>query len=109
MLADSDASRVVALAQVQQAVEKALKGFLIARGWDLEKTHDLSYLLGEAREHEESLEAFTDLCAVATEAYLEHRYPGTATADLGGVDLEGHIERSGQLLDRLAELALDGG
>jgi len=36
-----------AVIQLQQAAEKACKGWLIARGWNLIKTHDLVFLLHE--------------------------------------------------------------
>ncbi|MHB8587076.1 MAG: HEPN domain-containing protein [Thermoplasmatota archaeon] len=39
---------------VEQAIEKALKGFLISRGWKLRKTHDCSVLLNEALVHDTS-------------------------------------------------------
>ncbi|MBI4288720.1 MAG: HEPN domain-containing protein [Chloroflexi bacterium] len=33
---------------IQQAAEKYLKGYLLARGWKLQKTHDLEVLVAEA-------------------------------------------------------------
>lgn len=35
LLEADDVSAIVATAQLQQAIEKALKGFLLARGWTL--------------------------------------------------------------------------
>ena len=33
---------------LQQAVEKFLKAFLLSKGWELERIHDLEVLLNEA-------------------------------------------------------------
>ncbi len=43
---------------LQQAVEKCLKAFLLSKGWDLERTHDLEALLNEALTHDPSLEQY---------------------------------------------------
>jgi len=59
---------------IQQAVEKLLKAFLLSRGWQLERTHELPYLLQRAVEHEPELQRFEDLCQRAN-AFLLARYP----------------------------------
>jgi len=43
---------------LQQAVEKALKGYLLARGWKLRKIHDVEALLDEAVTGNTALEVF---------------------------------------------------
>lgn len=60
---------------LQQAVEKYLKGFLIARGWPLRKTHNLSVLLDEAVKFLPELERYRSLCQQASALYVEERYP----------------------------------
>lgn len=60
---------------LQQAVEKWLKGFLLHRGWELERTHDLEALLDEAVKHEPDLERFRALCHRA-KYFIGARYPG---------------------------------
>ena len=37
---------------IQQAVEKYLKGYLLSKGWKLKKIHDLEPLLNEAIPHD---------------------------------------------------------
>lgn len=39
----------------QSAAEKFLKGFLISRGWSLEKTHDIVELLGWCADYDAEL------------------------------------------------------
>jgi HEPN domain-containing protein len=63
---------------LQQALEKFLKGFLILRGWELRRIHDLDTLLDEAIKHEPSLENFRGPCQKITSFYFIERYPFTA-------------------------------
>lgn len=60
---------------VQQAIEKYLKGYLLAEGWKLRKTHDLPELLDEAVRYSPGLEEFRSLCEGATVFYFEAKYP----------------------------------
>ena len=60
----------------QSAAEKYLKGFLIAQGWSLERTHDIVVLLGLCADY---APAFSDLLtdgAVLNEYIVAGRYPG---------------------------------
>lgn len=50
----------VAATELQQAVEKYLKGYLIYRGWELEKTHDIEFLLVEAAKYDKRLKHIID-------------------------------------------------
>jgi hypothetical protein len=43
---------------LQEAAERYLKGFLVARGWNLVKTHDLNRLLASACEFDNSFSCF---------------------------------------------------
>lgn len=60
---------------LQQCVEKYLKGYLISKGWDLIKTHDLKELLDEAVKHNRQFSEYYDLLDVITEYYFEEKYP----------------------------------
>ncbi len=67
---------------VQQAAETALKGFLLARGWTLERTHDLEALLNRAVAFRPDLERFRNLCHEGRSFYTADRYPsGTTLAE----------------------------
>jgi HEPN domain-containing protein len=61
---------------LQQAIEKALKGFLLFKGWRLKKIHDLEALLDDAVKYQSSLEQFRELLQQVTGYYLVERYPG---------------------------------
>ena len=60
---------------LQQALEKCLKGFLIARGWKLQRTHNRSLLLDEATPFLSALESHQSLCQEVSAFYVEERYP----------------------------------
>lgn len=59
MAADDPAHHTVCFL-CQSAAEKYLKGYLIAQGWDLEKTHDLVALLTRCADYEESFSALRE-------------------------------------------------
>jgi len=89
MLADGDADGAGLF--LQQALEKFLKAYLLARGWKLKKVHTLQSLLDEAAIHDQNLQSFRDLCERVSAFYMVERYPS-----LGGEGLE--LEDVQQLL-----------
>lgn len=101
VLADSHADPVVAVLQLQQAIEKALKGYILSRGGRLDRTHDLRYLLGLAADHSGDLEEWHDVCALATSVYFGERYPGSAGSKLTREQAKAAISRGAQLIDAL--------
>ena len=60
---------------LQQAAEKFLKGYLLSRGWELKRIHDLVDLLNEAVTLDPTFETFRSACQRITEYYTEERYP----------------------------------
>lgn len=60
---------------LQQGIEKYLKGYLIAQGWHLNKTHNLKDLLDEAVKHDQSFNKFYEVVTVLTGYYFEEKYP----------------------------------
>lgn len=83
MLADGDADGAGLF--LQQALEKFLKAYLLARGWKLKKVHTLQSLLDEAAAHDEALLPFRDLCERVSAFYIAERYPSLGG---GGLELE---------------------
>lgn len=62
----------------QQAVEKALKAYLISKGERLKKVHDLVMLVDEAKRFDADFEKFRAFAARLSQYYLETRYPDIA-------------------------------
>lgn len=77
----------------QGAAEKFLKGFLISRGWSLEKTHDLVALLGWCAEYEAGFAGLAAEGALLNEYIVAGRYPGDmAWEQITAVDAEEAVE-----------------
>ena len=72
-MADNDTED--AAFHLQQAVEKGLKGFLLARGWRLRRIHDLEVLLNDAARYNPGLERYRLLCQQVATYYIVERYP----------------------------------
>jgi HEPN domain-containing protein len=58
----------------QQAAEKACKGWLVAHGWRLVKTHDLVFLVGEIRQRGQEIGWFEKSAALLSKEFFEERY-----------------------------------
>lgn len=88
---------------LQQAIEKYLKGYLIGKGWKLERIHDLEDLLDYAVDHNKGFEEFRVLCQEATEYYIEERYPFLMSSELTEDEVRLRIEKAKEFILRLKE------
>jgi len=59
----------------QQSAEKYLKGYLIFKGRELERTHDLVKLLQDAVDLDSDFSGFVTMAKTVTNFYFEGRYP----------------------------------
>jgi HEPN domain-containing protein len=59
-----------------QAVEKSLKAVLVFHDKRIDKTHDLTVLLGQAQQYEDNLKGYEDAVELLTPYATEFRYPG---------------------------------
>ena len=59
----------------QQAAEKYLKAFIVAKGLEFKKIHDLGLLLKMAAKADASVEELKDDCEYLAAFYIEARYP----------------------------------
>jgi HEPN domain-containing protein len=82
---------------LQEAVERYLKGYLIAKGWTLVKTHDLERLLKEAAEFDPAFARFKALAEELTEDFFAQHYPGEDTT-LVGQNYDTLRQQTGQLV-----------
>lgn len=55
---------------LQEAVERYLKGFLIAKAWKLRKIHDLRLLIQEAKQFDQRFGRFASFATELTEDFL---------------------------------------
>jgi len=88
---------------LQQTVEKHLKAFLLARGWRLQRIHDLEALLNAALEHDATIEPFRSACQVIAGFYLVHRYPFLGDTGLTSDDVQRTLEEVKPLLAQFSD------
>lgn len=60
----------------QGSAEKYLKAYLISRGWELKKIHDLDELLEDAVIYDKDFSELFPLAEILNEYIAEGRYPG---------------------------------
>ena len=89
---------------IQQAVEKYLKGYLLSKGWKLKKIHDLEPLLNEAIPHDPSFEEFRAACLKVTEYYVEERYPLTVVSELTKEEMRESLSTAEKLINKIKVL-----
>lgn len=88
---------------IQQTIEKYLKGYLLFKGWKLRKIHDLEPLLNETVSHEASFEEFREACLKATEYYIEERYPFTVISELTEDEIKKSLIVVEKLINKIKE------
>lgn len=86
---------------LQEAVERYLKGYLISRGWKLERIHDLNRLLDEAAVHDPKFRTFAPLAQSLTEQYWAQHYPGDDLEDVGA-DYSTLSKEAGELINLIS-------
>lgn len=104
ILLSQDGPTAISAFHLQQAVEKALKGFLISRGWGLRRLHDLDLLLTEALRHEPTLERYSDLCEELDGFYVGERYPDVGAPPIAEEILVERATEVEAMLDELSRL-----
>ena len=89
---------------IQQAVEKYLKGFLLSKGWKLRRVHDLETLLNEVLDYDPSFEQFRQECLKITDYYLEERYPFTVPSELTAEEVKNSLQIAKKMIGRILSL-----
>jgi HEPN domain-containing protein len=89
---------------LHQAMEKYLKGFLLSRGWELRRVHELEVLLNEAIVYEASFEQFRDACLFITDFYTEDRYPFINSSAPSFVELQSTLKAAKRMIAFIRKL-----
>lgn len=88
---------------LQQAIEKFLKAFLLTKGWELRRIHDLEALLDDAVLHDPALEQFRIACQKITKYYVIERYPLMVGSGLTEREVRASLEAVRGLVERIKE------
>lgn len=86
---------------LQQGLEKLLKAYLLARGWRLQRTHDLEALLNEVVRHDPGLEEYRAVCQRISAYYMVERYPLVPGIALTRGEVASALEAASGLVDAL--------
>lgn len=93
---------------IQQAIEKYLKGYLLAQGWELRRIHDLETLLNEAILYDPSFEEFRPECQKITQFYMEERYPFTVESELTEEEITESMAVAERMIEKIKGLVESG-
>ncbi len=86
---------------LQQSVEKFLKGYLISNGWELHRTHDLVMLVNYAIEYDDSFSKFKDACQKKSTYYMWKCYPKVMEEPLTEDDISESLDWVVKIKDRI--------
>ena len=93
----------MAVIHIHQAVEKYLKGYLILKGWDLKKIHDLELLITEAINFDTFFQKYLDLGRKLTAAYYEDRYPPCPTTPYSKEEVREMLEVAEEAINKIKQ------
>lgn len=83
VLSRHDGTSASSVEALQEAAERYLKGFLIAKGWALKRTHDLKVLVKDAAVFVPEFINSLDLAERLTAEFFEQHYPGGDLTHVG--------------------------
>lgn len=86
---------------LQQALEKYLKGYLLAKGWRLKKIHQLDVLLNDAIKFEPLFDEYRSHLIKITEYYIEERYPYVVESELTIEEVKESLARSVEFIEMI--------
>ena len=89
----------------QGAAEKFLKGFLIAQGWPLRKTHDMVTLVAICAEYDGTFDKMSAEAIILNEYVITGRYPDDLSFDeIGQAEAEEALTAVCKIRDRVLAL-----
>jgi|APGre2960657505_1045072.scaffolds.fasta_scaffold100812_2 HEPN domain-containing protein len=95
---EKDGLTLVGIELLQESTERYLKGYLIAKGWPLARTHDLRTLVSEAAGIDPAFARFKGLAADLTVDFFAQHYPGGDWTNVG-VNYETMRKEAGAMID----------
>jgi len=108
LLAEREISYHLCQSKLAEALEKILKAELLAKGWFLEKVHDLQKLIdGLTERGSDIIEAAQPLAESLADAYFSERYPGFDLEDPDWPGLREKLSKVSDLLETVAASRLD--
>ncbi len=103
LLLDREAHSDIVLFHIHQAVEKYLKGFLIDRGWKLEKIHDLEMLITYAADFDDVFVDYLDTGRKLTAFYYAERYPPGPVPSYSTEETTQMLEAASAIIEKIKD------
>jgi HEPN domain-containing protein len=103
LLLDREAHSDIVLFHIHQAVEKYLKGFLIDRGWKLEKIHDLETLITTATDFDDIFADYLDTGRKLTAFYYMERYPPGPVPSYPTEETTRMLEAANEIIEKIKD------
>ena len=101
LLGQDDRFLPVVASQLQQAVEKYLKGYLISKGWTLRRIHSLDRLLADLVALEPDFAEFMPACIKISAYYAEYRYSLRLPSPLSRAEVQESLAQAESLIARI--------
>ena len=92
---------------MHEAVERYLKGYLVAQGWSIERSHNLAHLLDCAIHYDPAFKTNAGLVESLTDQFWAQHCPGGDLEGFGA-DYEELRQQAGELVNRIPQMNTDG-
>lgn len=83
---------------LQQAFEKYIKGYLLSKGWQLKKIHDLRELIFRAQDYNPAFNEYLGLARKLTAIYIEEHYPTSLSIGVSQKEIASLLEQTEKLI-----------
>jgi len=104
VLKENDCGNDMVAFHCQQAVEKLLKAYIIAKTGVIINSHSLVYLCKEAEKHNSEFREYMKDCAFVNQFYIETRYPADEPLIVSDEEADECIAISNKIYSMVADL-----
>lgn len=106
VLKENDCGNDMVAFHCQQAVEKLLKAYIIAKTGAIINSHSLIYLCKEAEKYNFEFGKYMKDCAFVNQFYIETRYPADVPLIVSDEEADECIAISNRIYNMVADLLL---
>ena len=101
ILFESDADNSLVAFHCQQAIEKALKGYILKTTKELLDGHSLIFLIRRASRFDEEIHKYNKDCAFVNQFYIETRYPADIPDEVDEIEVKECLETAVFVLNHI--------
>lgn len=101
ILFEAEADNSLVAFHCQQAIEKALKGYVLKTTKELLEGHSLIFLIRRAARFDEEIRKFNKDCAFVNQFYIETRYPADIPDEVDEIEVRECLETALSVLNHI--------